>query len=239
MIITSGKKIGGGSGFWWNTAWSSTPRKVHSLLVCDSPNGFKGSTAGWSNWKCIHVEVSIGFPKSWGYPQFSSISTLWSTNKKLLKIAIEIVDLPIQNGGFSIVMLVYQRVFSRCSTFFHCKPSNLGNPHMIIKRYKELINWIGIFQPNHPAMGIPRWIPFSLNNAEPRRSRVWSCPPQRRRIYHDLTGAKIEWQWSDWNPWDMCIYICIYMYVCIYICIYIYMYIYICIYIYIYLSLYI
>ena len=38
--------------------------------------------------------------------------TLWQTYKKLLNMAIEIVDLPIQNGGsFHIVTLVYRRVY--------------------------------------------------------------------------------------------------------------------------------
>ena len=38
------------------------------------------------------------------------MDTLWWTYKKLWKMAIEIVDFPIKNGGFSIAMLVHQRV---------------------------------------------------------------------------------------------------------------------------------
>ena len=32
------------------------------------------------------------------------------TNKKLLKMAMEIVDFPVKHGDFSIAMLNYQRV---------------------------------------------------------------------------------------------------------------------------------
>jgi hypothetical protein len=39
------------------------------------------------------------------------VMTLVMTNKKLLKMAIEIVDLPIKNGGaFHCFLYVYQRV---------------------------------------------------------------------------------------------------------------------------------
>ena len=41
------------------------------------------------------------------FHNFSSFFiTLWSFNSSLLKMIIEIVELPTQNGGFSIAMLV-------------------------------------------------------------------------------------------------------------------------------------
>ena len=37
---------------------------------------------------------------------------LVNVNRKLLNMAIEIEDLPMKNGDFPIVMLVYQRVYA-------------------------------------------------------------------------------------------------------------------------------
>ena len=61
---------------------------------------------GWS-WK----DRSAGTHMEWCLDMFGYVSTLWWTNKKLWKMAIEIVDFPINSMViFHCKLLVHQRV---------------------------------------------------------------------------------------------------------------------------------
>ena len=61
--------------------------------------------------RCLQFQLQIGGVFRLTLQVLHLPNTLWWTNKKLWKIAIEIVDFPMKNGGsFHGKMLVHQRV---------------------------------------------------------------------------------------------------------------------------------
>ena len=63
------------------------------------------------HWSCCYNIVTMNHPAIPTWHLYTNDITLWWTYKKLLKMAIEIVDFPIKNGGsFHGKMLVHQRV---------------------------------------------------------------------------------------------------------------------------------
>ena len=89
------------------------------------PGYYFPSALPMNSTRCLSKRLVWSRPESWlirtilqpgnsflhGSWRFLPSGTLWWTYKKLLKMAIEIVDFPIKNGGsFHSKMLVHQRV---------------------------------------------------------------------------------------------------------------------------------
>jgi hypothetical protein len=58
------------------------------------------------------VPSRLGRQSKRKFAELGLANPLVNVNRKLLNMAIEIEDLPMKDGDFSIVMLVYQRVYA-------------------------------------------------------------------------------------------------------------------------------
>ena len=118
--MMSPRGLSSATGRLWVAARSFQRAKLGEECP-ESPRGMGPSGTGWFTlwWTNIAMKTShwsiyrkgMGLPRFFGYQGLKHINTLWWTNKKLWKMAIEIVDFPINSMViFHSYVNVHQRV---------------------------------------------------------------------------------------------------------------------------------